>query len=204
MLSIRDKLRSRNIDRWHIVATSQLQNVAEHSHCVGIIAEALLENLHKINNSKPTLEERYIVLKYAQVHDLPEICLGDSPSTTGEYLKRVVPQLRETLAKIERQLCPEIAELENRMTEAYPYLKHVCKAADILEAYSFMHIAQGLDAQHNAVVFEKLSNAISNHVKKGQELYPLYHWGCIDELKDDIVHGQSAVIDFESKLTLDF
>lgn len=204
MLSIRDKLRSRNIERWHIVATTQVQNVAEHSHCVGIIAEALLEMLHDNACTKPSIEERYIVLKYSQVHDLPEICLGDSPSTTGEYLKRVVPQLRETLAKLERQLCPEIAELENRMAEAYPYLKHVCKAADILEAYSFMHIAQGLDSQHNDVVFQKLSNAIANHIEKGQTLYPLYDWSCIDTLKYDIVHGQSAVIDFESKLVLDF
>ena len=66
MMTINDKLRSRNIERWHTVATSIKQNIAEHSHCMGIIAEYLLEAIFASTERQPSITERYIILKYAQ------------------------------------------------------------------------------------------------------------------------------------------
>lgn len=56
-LSISDKLRSRNIKRWHTVLTTTQQSVASHSHCMSIIAEQLLENITHKTTENVSIED---------------------------------------------------------------------------------------------------------------------------------------------------
>ncbi|MFT7007077.1 MAG: hypothetical protein ACJAXJ_001590 [Colwellia sp.] len=68
--TVRDRIRSRNVKRWHTCDTVKEQTVADHSHGVGIIAEEMLERLFSNSDTKPTMENRYFVLKYSQVRGL--------------------------------------------------------------------------------------------------------------------------------------
>lgn len=197
-LTFRDKLRSRNVDRWHTVATTVKQNIAEHSHCLGIIAEELLTRLYD-GKSKGSLEERYTLLKYAQVHDLPEIITGDMSSVFKRLMRENLTGFDEFMDTIELQMIPELAEL-NETFSTHPHLKVICKAADLLEAHSYFLIAKGADEQHNLVIFQKLDSYLLESIDKGKELAPNFPWDCILDLKNEMSHGDSLVIDFETKL----
>lgn len=195
-LTLRDRLRSRNVDRWHTVATNIKQNIAEHSHCLSIIAEDLLTSLR---GDKTTIEERYAVLKYAQVHDLPEVITGDMSSVFKHLLKMKLPGFDEFMDQLEKTIVPELKELEKSFKK-YPHLKIICKAADYLEAYSYFLIAKGADEQHNEVIFDKLELFFSECMAKGYKLDPTLPWEEIFRIKSEIVSGDSLVIDFETKL----
>ena len=197
-LTFRDKLRSRNVDRWHTVATTVKQNIAEHSHCLGIIAEELLTRLYT-GKGKGSLEERYTLLKYAQIHDLPEIITGDMSSVFKRLLRENVTGFDAFMDAIELQMLPELQEI-NQTFSNYPHLKVICKAADLLEAHSYFLVAKGADEQHNAVIFEKLHKYLLEAVNKGKDIAPSLPWDCILDLKHELSNGDSLVIDFETKL----
>ncbi len=202
MMTINDKLRSRNIERWHTVATSIKQNIAEHSHCMGIIAEYLLEAIFASTERQPSITERYIILKYAQVHDLPEIVTGDISSPFKRFLKEMLPDFAPLMEKVEASLTPELAQLDKMMEqEQCGYLKIILKAADMLEAYSYFITCKGQDEKHNETVFNKLETYIAEFVDKGARLYPEFDWMVINTVFSEIKEqSSSVVIDFESEL----
>lgn len=195
-LTLRDRLRSRNVDRWHTVATNIKQNIAEHSHCLSIIAEELLTSLR---GDQVTIEERYAVLKYAQVHDLPEVITGDMSSVFKRLLKIKLPGFDDFMEQLEQTIVPELKELDKTFKK-HPHLKIICKAADYLEAYSYFLVAKGADEQHNEVIFDKLELFFSECMDKGYKLNPSLPWKEIARIKSEIVSGDSLVIDFETKL----
>lgn len=199
MLTLRDRLRSRNVGRWHTVLTNVKQNIAEHSHGMGIIAEHTLTLLMESAGAKASLSDRYVVLKYAQVHDLPEIVTGDPSSVFKRFLRTNLSGFDELMEKLECHLIPELAELEAEM-KARPYLSVVCKAADLLEAFSYFLVARGADEQHNEVVFRKLGDYLNECVTKGYEVAPEFRWSILMDVKSEIEHGNSTVIDFETQL----
>jgi 5'-deoxynucleotidase YfbR-like HD superfamily hydrolase len=199
MLSLRDRLRSRNVTRWHTVLTTYKQNIAEHSHCVGIIAEYILDELFKSKAIKADMTDRYALLKYAQVHDLPEVVTGDMSSVFKRFLAKKLPGFTTLMDEMECELVPELRDLQAVFDER-PYLKVILKAADLLEAYSYFLVAKGLDEQHNTVVFEKLSCFVEECVTKGMECSPELDWPYLQIVQEEIRSGDSTVIDFETKL----
>lgn len=195
-LTLRDRLRSRNVERWHYIATNIKQNIAEHSHCLSIIAEELLVSLRGDN---VTIEERYAVLKYAQVHDLPEVITGDMSSLFKRLLKTKLPGFDDFMEQLEKTIVPELKELDKTFKK-YPHLKIVCKAADYLEAYSYYLVAKGGDEQYNKVIFDNLDRLFSEYIEKGYEISPVLPWKEITRTKNEILSGDSLVIDFETQL----
>lgn len=195
-LTLRDKLRSRNTVRWHTVLTSIKQNVSEHSHCMAIIAERLLELIYP-KGTKPSIDERYWVLKYSIEHDLPEILTGDMPAVIKLYFKRVLPEFGDVLKALEYRAVPELAALD-KQAKAYIHLPFVCKAADLIEAYSYFLFAQGLDKQHNDVVIGKLHQALNELVDTAQRICPDLQWDAVYTLLNEVEHGSSAVLNFET------
>lgn len=76
-MNIQDILRASSVTRWHIVATSREQNLAEHSFNVAMISRAICKELG-IDDTTAT--------KLALEHDLDEIIYGDIPSHTKKKL----------------------------------------------------------------------------------------------------------------------
>lgn len=199
MLTLRDRLRSRNVDRWHTVLTNIQQNIAEHSHCMGIIAEHILVEMMQGVGKTATLEDKFIVLKYAQVHDLPEIVTGDPSSVFKRFLRQKLPGFDQLMEELETRLVPELLELDIHFKER-PYLPIICKAADLLEAFSYFLVAKGADEQHNEVVLRKLDTYLEGCVEKGNRVAPEFNWDIINRVREDIKSGESTVIDFETEL----
>lgn len=197
--TVRDRIRSRNVKRWHTCDTVKEQTVADHSHGVGIIAEEMLERLFSNSDTNPTIEDRYFVLKYSQVHDLPEIVCGDLSSVFKKWLSKKSTDFDEILNMVEAKLVPELNMIKTAFASK-PYLATVCKIADILEGYSFITLSMGLDEQHNAHIIEKMDDALVQIETDNAKAYPLFNWAAISELKHDILHGRSVLIDFEKHI----
>jgi 5'-deoxynucleotidase YfbR-like HD superfamily hydrolase len=198
-LTVRDRARSRNVKRWHTCDTVKEQTVADHSHGVGIIAEEMLDRLCKGTVLTPSIEDRYYLLKYAQVHDLPEIICGDMSSVFKTWLGNKSVDFDEILSSVEVKLVPELAII-NEYFKTKPYLKVICKIADILESYNFISLSMGLDKQHNDHIIEKLDAALLKITEINGKSYPDLNWSAIEELKHDIIHGKSVLIDFEKHI----
>lgn len=197
-LTLRDKLRSRNTTRWHTVLTNIEQNVAEHSHCMAIVAECLLEAIQPAGR-EPSIEERYWVLKYSIEHDLPEILTGDMPSVIKQYFKKMVPGFGSFLAEFEYRAVPELKALDEQ-SHKHMHLPFVVKAADLIEAYSYFLCAKGLDHQHNDVVVNKLRQSLTELVEAAQLKFPLYNWDATFKVLHEVEFGSSAVLNLETLL----
>jgi 5'-deoxynucleotidase YfbR-like HD superfamily hydrolase len=98
--TLADRLRAKTLERFHVVDMANAGNVAEHSFGVQIIAETLLYNIHlpvgefvdpvplgRASDNTPSLEDRYMLMKYAQIHDLPELISGDTPTPFKAYIR---------------------------------------------------------------------------------------------------------------------
>ena len=197
-LKLRDRLRSRSISRWHTVEISKEQSVAEHSHLVGVIAEHLLNELVSIE--KISFQDRYILLKYAQIHDESEVILNDISSILKTYLKNKSADFGTIIEELELELTPELA-ITNAHFSINPHLKHIAKLADLLEALSFMSTCSGGDSQHNQVIFEKLNDLIDLRCRTATKECPDLEWELVIDIKHEIQHGDSVILDFESLLT---
>jgi len=195
-LGNKDRLRSRNISRWHTVDTSKRQSVAEHSFCMQIIAESLLDGLYKGTDYSPSSLEKYWSLKYAQIHDLDEIIVGDLSSVIKQLLKLLSVDFEKIMDKIQLQLIPEMIEVKDLFMNK-PYFAMIMKAADLLEALDFFKYGKGLDTEHNELIERKILDGLKEIAKQGKQKFPQFNWDTIEETREDIFHGDSAILNFE-------
>jgi len=116
-VTFRDRLRLRNVKRWHIINTTRDQTVAEHSYLVWVIAEEIGLRIGL------TQEDFHKLWVLALTHDEHEVFLGDMPTPAKEYL--AVDDPREPMSM--RFYMSQDSKLES-----------IVKAADTLEAYWFL------------------------------------------------------------------
>lgn len=122
MLNLRQRLRASHVKRWHIVECTKTQTVAEHSFNVAIIAE---EICRKIGISGDIRSE---VMDYAIHHDVPEVILGDLPTSVKSVFGE---DALEEVEKISEELDP-LAWSTN------PEVKRIVKLADLLDSVIFL------------------------------------------------------------------
>jgi 5'-deoxynucleotidase YfbR-like HD superfamily hydrolase len=80
-MNIQDKLRASSVKRWHIVATSRTQSLAEHQWNVAMIVKELVRR----HRPESVALRNQLVLD-ALEHDLEEVITGDTP--TPEKIRR--------------------------------------------------------------------------------------------------------------------
>jgi 5'-deoxynucleotidase YfbR-like HD superfamily hydrolase len=122
MLNLRQKLRASHVKRWHIVDTTRPQSVAEHSFNVALLAEEICS----ITNADHDF--RMMVQRYAIHHDIPEVALGDLPTS----VKSVFGD--EALEEVE-QLSKKLDPLSGM---ASPAIHRIVKLADLLDSVIFL------------------------------------------------------------------
>ncbi|MBT9158765.1 MAG: hypothetical protein DDT26_00012 [Dehalococcoidia bacterium] len=141
-MNVNEKLRLGHVRRWHIVAVSREQTVADHSHRVGVITEEILRILGIFNwNSNTTLN----AMRWAAIHDRPEIKLGDIPTPGKELIRSNSARGRDPihLSELEAEATDlEYFELSECVSPGgdCSVAGHVVKLADTLEAINYLGI----------------------------------------------------------------
>lgn len=136
-LTIEQKLRAGHVRRWHIVAVSREQTIADHQYRVALITEEILRVLGLFNwKNSVTLA----AMEWARVHDLPEVVLGDIP-TNGKAAYRENGGAI-ALIEAEKAIDYDIALLHESVHNADEQLLAglIVKVADLAEAANYCGI----------------------------------------------------------------
>jgi len=168
-LNLRQRLRSSHVKRWHIVETTKTQTVAEHSFNVALIAEEIAGLLK---------EDVWIddIIQYAIHHDVPEVGLGDLPTS----LKHVFG--REELDKVE-----ELSkEMDPESYTNYDTVKLIVKLADLMDSIIFL--AQHGVGTHAKMVRGKIITEASRVI--GEFMEP--HQGILSDMLVDITRWDTS------------
>lgn len=122
MLNLRHKLRACHVKRWHIVECTKVQTVAEHSFNVALLAEEICKLIGADQDFK------LMVQRYAIHHDIPEVVLGDLPTSVKSVFG---DDALEEVEKISDMLDP-LSGMGS------PAIHRVVKLADLLDSVIFL------------------------------------------------------------------
>lgn len=139
-MTLEQKLRSGHVRRWHIVAVSREQTVADHMHRVGVIAEEILRILGLFDwNFNITLN----VMRWAAIHDRHEYLLGDLPTPGKDAIRyHGTHECPDPVGSASARIDPEAEELRECIEEGgdMPLAGRIVKYADLLEAMNYVGI----------------------------------------------------------------
>lgn len=122
MLCLRHKLRACHVKRWHIVECTKIQTVAEHSFNVALLTEEICKLVDADQHTKSA------AINYAIHHDIPEVVLGDLPTS----VKSVFGD--DAICEVEK-----VAEVLDPQSNIDSYEVHrVVKLADLLDSVIFL------------------------------------------------------------------
>lgn len=122
MLSLRHRLRASHVKRWHIVECTKVQTVAEHSFNVAL----LVEEICKILQADDEFKSR--AMRYAIHHDVPEVVLGDLPTSVKSVFG---DDAIDEVDKVSRELDPFAHEDDLA-------IERIVKLADLLDSVIFL------------------------------------------------------------------
>lgn len=128
-------LRSSHISRWGIVQTAVRQNIAEHMYRVWLLVREWGPIAGLCAKDQALAEE------YALMHDLPEIRTGDAPTP------HKTPEMKAHLSKVEAEILPGLALLQERLP---PQVLDLVKFCDTAESILFLRL-NGLGQHANEV-----------------------------------------------------
>lgn len=114
-------MRLSSIERWGVVEMSKVQSVAEHSFNVATIALAISDALEASPGDMAD------IIRWALIHDLPEVVTGDIPSNVKQ-------QEKEIFNILEARLFPSITINKRNQTD---FCLRVVKVADYVDAIQF-------------------------------------------------------------------
>lgn len=155
LLDLNQKMRAGHVRRWHIVAVSREQTVAEHSYRVQLITEHLLKAIGAYNwNNRITLD----AMEWARVHDIAEVITGDMPSNTKGLLGKYGGA--EAYAMMSQDI-DGFGRWADSEDEDDVLVKEIVKLADLLEAADWLGMV-GVGRHAREVLSEIRSNAIKH------------------------------------------
>lgn len=131
------------VKRWHMIETTRIQTLAEHTANVGLLAWTIA------HNSPGTFFQPLDVLLSAMVHDLAEVFLGDIPTHSKPLIG--VPAIKAA----ESQVLPTIFRRQEAIKGSSESL--LIKLCDLADGIRFIrlhgvdvtarHAQEGLEAQ---------------------------------------------------------
>jgi len=146
-------LRASHTARWGIVHTAVDQNIAEHMYRVWLLVYQWgpIAGLTEAEQQDAEL--------LALIHDLPEIRTGDAPTP------HKTSELKEHLSKMEAEILPRLAMLQERLPAR---VRDLVKFCDTAESILFLHV-NGLGKHAGGVcllledqMFDRLSRSELN------------------------------------------
>lgn len=129
--------RMRYINRWSLMRSYFNENVAEHSHCVALIAHSLCVIQNKLFGGNLDADRAAVIALY---HETSEVITGDLPTPIKYFNNSITDAYkeleREAEQKILRQLPDELkSEFEPYIVDKRSDEYKVVKYADKMAAY---------------------------------------------------------------------
>ncbi len=129
--------RMKYISRWSLMRNTRVENLAEHSFHVSVLAHALAVISRDVFGNDINPERAATAALY---HDMPEILTGDLPTPIKYYgadIKTAYKKIeREATEKLIMTLDEKIRSgVESSACEADERISKIIKAADKLDAY---------------------------------------------------------------------
>ena len=132
-ITVYEKLRTGHVRRWHIVAMTREQTVAEHTHRVVILCEEILSLLGKDDWYDPLFVS---TIRLALCHDHHEFLLGDVPPPSKKILAKVAGHdVFDAAAKV---VDVHTEDLVHTLQRTAPLAVRVVKLADLIEAVNHL------------------------------------------------------------------
>lgn len=134
-ITLEQKLRASSVKRWHIVQTTIVQTLADHSYRVAMLTEALLKLFCEVYFNNGT--HKYTVLRARSIdvalhHDVLEVLTGDMPTTYKDWLRDAGYGPPEPTFLMEKENCYP-GDSDNEVLIAM-----LVKLADLIEAATFI------------------------------------------------------------------
>ena len=169
-LKVEDILQMNHVDRWHTHRTHRTQNLSEHSAMVAIFSNLLYD--HIVPEASKSFQDRYTLMWYSLMHDLPEIATSDIASPAKKVLRELFDGDEDPFEVLEDRLFPEIKEIKE--TVAGTPLKAINKLADNLDAIAFIS-KEGIGSTSKKIR-ERVSTEFRSKLVELAKHYPNYHW----------------------------
>ncbi|MBQ9227340.1 MAG: 5'-deoxynucleotidase [Eubacterium sp.] len=130
--------RMKRIDRWALMQNTAKENIAEHSHCVAVLAHALATIGNQYFGKAYNADRAAVLALY---HDTTEVITGDMPTPVKYYnddIKNVYKEIEQVAgARLLQMLPTELQGVYTPFFERQPQdeaLWQLVKAADKLSA----------------------------------------------------------------------
>lgn len=119
------------VKRWHMIDTTRIQTLAEHTANVALLAMVIAESAPQMYFGPGGF-----VAAAGLVHDIPEVFTGDIPSHTKASINN--PQLEE----LEQLVTP--IDMHRRIRDTPKHVKTLIKVCDIVDGIRFIRL-HGVD-----------------------------------------------------------
>lgn len=175
--TLAEKLRTAHTKRWQIVNVGRIQNVAEHSFLVQLIAIEV-SRACEFSNSKGgpfNVEKEHQIMRWAMWHDMMEVKTGDINTPVKAVIKKAIGE--SGIEKLEKSYSTEYAEISS---DTWPVIKDIVKLADYMEALNFLN-EEG-KGQHAKDVQATLCAQMMVHYHRVSSGFPSLEWEKVKEL----------------------
>jgi 5'-deoxynucleotidase YfbR-like HD superfamily hydrolase len=165
-LTLEDKLRCQHVARWQTVRVARVQNVAEHSWAVAVLAEHILTEATSGDQSDLDMLALY---KWSLHHDVLEVVTGDLNTLIKIKMRLIFGEA--SIDSVESEVCEDYTKLKACTP---PLIKDIVKMADLIEAHRFLKLESIGSHSHN--VANKILEAMVVHGKMLMITYPHLQW----------------------------
>ncbi len=181
--SLQDKMRAGHVKRWQIVRVAREQNIAEHMYRVHLIVAEICDRM-KVGD-----HHKYHAIRWALMHDLPEVITGDIATPTKHAMRLAIPG-EDPLRNVELSLDSEYRELYTNLNKSDPIVLAIVKVADMIEAVDFLVIeAVG---PHSVEVLIGIRNNLIAFINECQVKYPGHQWHHAMAVYSELTHSPEA------------
>ena len=184
-LGLPDIYRSQHVKRWHIVHTARQQTVAEHSYMVAMISMYLIDAMDQTANESALFlrSDKLDILKWALMHDLPEVIMGDAVSPVKRLAKGAFD-------RVEEQVDPDLKSYERGLPG---HIKAIVKTADYIDALKYLQ-TEGINGQSKSI-YKRLHGDMKHHLQKCKERWPNFNWFVAIDVLTYFLYGNETYID---------
>lgn len=181
--TIQDKMRSGHVKRWQIVRVGREQTIAEHMYRVYHIVAEICDRMGVGGERK----ERAV--RWALMHDLPEVITGDIATPTKQAMRQAIPG-KDPLRNVELSLDSDYRELYVHLKKHDAMALDIVKAADLIEAIDFlMTEAMG---PRSVEVLADLRKRFIAFMQECQRVHPDFQWYHAMAIYSELTHPQEA------------